>query len=233
MTIPTAATLTTVLLKEFGLRNTAIRGVGPIDPKRAVFSGRAVTVRYLPLREDLLAAQSLSNPDATMHRLLDSLRPGDVVVMDGRGHDDNGLIGDIIGARMHAIGVAGVVMDGRVRDVGELAGLGLPVQCRGASPPPSFVNLMISDIQLPIACGGVSVFPGDQIVADGDGVTVVPAELWNKVGPAAVEQDRVERYIRMRVAAGEKLAGLYPPNEASKAAYAAWVARGEPAEKLV
>lgn len=233
MTIPTAATLTTILLKEHGLRNTSIRGVAPIDPRRAVFSGRAVTVRYLPLREDLLAAQSLSNPDATMHRLLDSLRPGDVVVMDGRGHDDNGLIGDIIGARMHAVGVAGVVMDGRVRDAGEIAGLGLPVQCRGASPPPSFVNLMISDIQLPIACGGVSVFPGDQIVADGDGVAVVPAELWNRVGPAAVEQDRVERYIRMRVAAGEKLAGLYPPNDASKAAYAAWVARGEPPDRLV
>lgn len=233
MSTPTAATLTTILLKEYGLRNTAIRGVAPIDPRRAVFSGRAVTVRYLPLREDLLAAQSLSNPDATMHRLLDSLRPGDVVVMDGRGHDDNGLIGDIIGARMHSLGIAGVVMDGRVRDAGEIAGLGLPVQCRGASPPPSFVNLMISDIQLPIACGGVSVFPGDQIVADGDGVTVVPAELWNKVGPAAIEQDRVERYIRLRVAAGEKLAGLYPPNETSKAAYAAWVARGEPADKLV
>jgi regulator of RNase E activity RraA len=232
MSIPTAATLTTLLLKEHGLRNTAIRGVGPIDPRRATFSGRAVTLRYLPLREDLLAAQSLSNPDATMHRLLDTLRPGDVVVMDGRGHDDNGLIGDIIGARMHAIGIAGVVMDGRVRDAAEIAGLGLAVQCRGAAPPPSFVNLMIADIQLPIACGGVTVFPGDQVVADGDGVTIVPAELWGKLGPAAVEQDRVERYIRLRVAAGEKLAGLYPPNETSRAAYAAWVARGEPPDRL-
>jgi regulator of RNase E activity RraA len=230
---PTAATLTTLLLKEHGLRNTAVRGVAPIDPRRATFSGRAVTVRYLPLREDLLAAQSLSNPDATMHRLLDTLRPGDVVVMDGRGHDDNGLIGDIIGARMHALGVAGVVMDGRVRDAAELAGLGLAVQCRGASPPPSFVNLMIADIQLPIACGGVSVFPGDQVVADGDGVVIVPAELWGKVTGPATEQDRVERYIRLRVAAGEKLAGLYPPNEAGRAAYAAWVARGEPPDRLV
>jgi regulator of RNase E activity RraA len=232
MTQPTTATLTTLLLKDHGLRNTAIRGVSPVDPRRAGFSGRAVTVRYLPLREDLLAAQSLSNPEATMHRLLDSLRPGDVVVMDGRGHDDNGLIGDIIGARMHAVGVAGVVLDGRVRDATEIAALGLAVQCRGAAPPPSFANLMIADIMLPVACGGVTVFPGDQVVADGDGVCVVPAELWGKVAAAAVEQDRVERYIRLRVAAGERLAGLYPPNEAGRAAYAAWVARGEPPDRL-
>jgi regulator of RNase E activity RraA len=167
-----------------------------------------------------------------MHRLLEAIGPGDVLVLDGRGHDDNGLIGDIIAARLHAIGVAGVVMDGRVRDAAEIAGLGLPVQCRGAAPPPSFVNLMIADFGLPVACGGVPVFPGDQVVADGDGVTVVPAHLWDRVAPQAVEQDRVERYIRLRVARGEKLAGLYPPNDASRAAYAEWVARGEPAEQL-
>lgn len=232
MSMATSATLTTLLLKEAGLRNTAVRGVAPLDPAHARFTGPAFTVRYLPLREDLLPAQSLSNPNATMHQLLDRIRPGDVLVMDGRGHDDNGLIGDIIAARLHAIGVAGVVMDGRVRDGAEISGLGLAVQCRGVSPPPSFVNLMIADVQLPIACGGVTVQPGDQVVADADGVAVVPAHLWARLGPQAVEQDRVERYIRLRVAAGEKLAGLYPPNAASTAAYHAWVARGEPPDRL-
>lgn len=233
MTVPTTATLTTVLLKGHGLRNTAIRGVMPIDPGRATFCGRAVTARYMPLREDFLAGASAMGPDAPISRLLDRLRPGDVLVMDGRGHDDNGLIGDIIGARLGVIGVAGVVMDGRVRDLAELVALGLSVQCRGTAPPPSFANLMLVDIDLPVACGGVTVFPGDQVVADGDGVVVVPAALWTEVAGKAVEQDRVERYIRLRVAAGEKLAGLYPPNEASKAAYAEWVKRGEPADRLV
>jgi regulator of RNase E activity RraA len=232
MTMPTAATLTTILLKDFSLRNTAVRGVAPLDPGQAAFMGPAFTVRYLPLREDLLPAQSLSNSTAIMHQLLDRIRKGDVLVMDGRAHDDNGLIGDIIGARLHAIGVAGVVMDGRVRDGVEIARLGLAVQCRGVSPPPSFVNLMIADVQLPIACGGVTVYPGDQVVADGDGVTVVPAAMWATVGPQAIEQDRVERYIRLRVEKGEKLAGLYPPNDASKAAYKDWVARGEPVDRL-
>ncbi len=233
MTTPTTATLTTLLLKQHGLRNTAIRGVAPIDSGRAAFSGRAVTARYMPLREDFLASSSAMGPDAPISRLLDRLGKGDVLVMDGRGHDDNGLIGDIIGARLGVIGVAGVVLDGRVRDLVELVGLGLPVQCRGTAPPPSFANLMLVDLDLPVACGGVTVFPGDQVVADSDGVVAVPAALWNEVAAKAVEQDRVERYIRLRVAAGEKLAGLYPPNEASRAAYAAWVARGEPADRLL
>lgn len=233
MPTPTTATLTTVLLKQHGLRNTAIRGISAIDPARAAFSGRAVTARYLPLREDFLPSASAMGPEAPISRLLDRLSAGDVLVVDGRGHDDNGLIGDIIGARLGVLGVAGVVLDGRVRDLSELVALGLPVQCRGTAPPPSFANVMLVDFDLPVACGGISVFPGDRIVADSDGVVAVPAALWGEVAAKAIEQDRVERYIRLRVAAGEKLAGLYPPNEASRAAYAAWVARGEPTDRLV
>lgn len=232
MTTPSTATLTTLMLKRHGLRRTALAGIGPIDPRRAGFSGRAVTARYLPLREDFLASASTMGPEAPISRLLDILGPGDVLVMDGMASDDNGLIGDIIGARLTAIGLAGVVLDGRVRDLGELVALGLPVQCRGTAAPPSFAAVMLVDMQLPIACGGVTIFPGDRIVADGDGVVAVPASLWDQVAPAAIEQDRVERYIRLRVATGETLAGLYPPNDAVRAAYAGWVARGEPADRL-
>lgn len=229
---PSTATLTTLMLKRHGLRRTAPAHLSPIDPKRAGFSGRAVTARYLPLREDFLATASTMGPEAPISRLLDLLAPGDVLVMDGRASDDNGLIGDIIGARLAAIGVAGVVLDGRVRDLAELVALGLPVQCRGTAAPPSFAAVMLVDMQLPVACGGVTIFPGDRIVADGDGVVAVPAALWEELAPAAIAQDQVERYIRLRVAAGEKLAGLYPPNDAVRAAHAAWVARGEPPDRL-
>ena len=222
-----AATVTTLLLKEHGLRNTAIRGVRANDPPNCRFTGRAVTLRYLPLRDDLLPAQSLSNPDALMHRLLDRVGPGDVLVIDALAREDCGILGDVICARLTSKGVAGVVCDGAMRDVAEIRGLGLPLFCRTGTPPPSFVQLMLQDLDVPIACGGVSVFPGDAIVADEDGVAVCPAHLAAAILPAAAEQDRVESYIRGRVLRGEPLRGLYPPNPATVAAYRAWVERGE------
>lgn len=222
-----AATVTTLLLKNHGFRNTAIRGVRPNDAANCRFAGRAVTLRYLPVRDDLLPAQSLSNPDALMHRVLDRLGPGDVLVIDAMGREDAGILGDVICARLKAIGVAGVVCDGAMRDVAEIAALGLPMFCRAASPPPSFVQLMLTDLDIPVACGGVTVFPGDAIVADADGVAVCPAQLADTVLPAAAEQDRVEQYIRARVLRGEALKGLYPPNPETIAAYRAWVAAGE------
>ena len=228
MSIASAATVTTLLLKTHGMRNTAVRGLRANDPALCRFAGPAVTLRYLPVRDDMLAAQSLTNPQALMHRLLDRLQPGDVLVIDGMAREDAGILGDVLCARLKAIGVAGVVCDGAMRDVAEIAALGLPMFCRAAAPPPSFVALMLADIDLPIACGGVTVFPGDQVVADSDGVAICPAHLAATVLPAAVEQDRVERYIRGRVLKGEKLPGLYPPNETVNAAYRDWVARGEP-----
>jgi regulator of RNase E activity RraA len=225
---PTAATVTTLLLKNHGLRNTAVRGVRPNDPKACSFVGRAVTLRYLPLRDDLLPAQSLSNPEALMHRLLDRLGPGDVLVIDAMGREDAGILGDVICARLKVLGIAGVVCDGAMRDVAEIRALGLPMFCRTATPPPSFVQLMLQDLDIPVACGGVTVFPGDVVVADEDGVAVCPAHLADAILPAAAEQDRVERYIRGRVLRGEKLLGLYPPNPATNAAYAAWVAGDGP-----
>lgn len=221
-----AATVTTLLLKTHGLRNTAVRGLRPNDAANCRFAGRAVTLRYLPVRDDMLAAQSLANPDALMHRVLDRLGPGDVLVIDGMAREDAGILGDVICARLKAIGVAGVVCDGAMRDVAEIRALGLPLFCRAATPPPSFVALMLQDMDIPIACGGVTVFPGDMVVADEDGVAICPAHLADAVLPTAAEQDRVERYIRGRVLRGETLRGLYPPNAETNAAYRAWLEDG-------
>jgi len=223
---PTAATVNTLLLKHHGLRNTAVRGVRPNDPARCRFAGPAFTLRYLPVREDLLPLQSLSHPNALMHRVLDRISPGDVVVIDALGREDAGILGDIICARLQVLGVAGVVCDGAMRDVTEIRALGLPMFCRNATPPPSIGVLMLQDADVPVQCGGVTVFPGDRVVADEDGVTICPAALAEAILPAAAEQDRVERYIRGRVLKGEALKGLYPPNPETNAAYAAWVEGG-------
>jgi regulator of RNase E activity RraA len=150
------------------------------------------------------------------------------VVIDGMGRDDSGILGEMLATRLKVLGVAGVVCDGGMRDLAEIRAVGMPMFCRIGAPPPSFVNLMLTDVNIPIACGGVAVFPGDTVVADEDGVAVCPAHMAAEALPAVLEQDRLERYVRRRVEAGESLVGLYPPGERVAAEYAAWVAAGKP-----
>jgi regulator of RNase E activity RraA len=118
--------------------------------------------------------------------------------------------------------VTALVTDGVVRDVAGVLGTGLPVWCRGVAAPPSVAGLTFVGWQQPVACGGVAVFPNDVIVADADGAVVIPQALLDEVIAAAGEQEQLEAWILGEVEQGAALPGLYPPDEASKARYAAW-----------
>ncbi len=227
MTLASSASVTTQLLKKHGMRNTAARGMQPLDRTNCAFIGRAVTLRYLPVRDDLLDQQSLSNPNALMHQLMAKVRPGDALVIDAMGTIDSGILGEMLVTRLHVLGVVGIACDGAMRDLAEIRSVGMPLLCKVGAPPPSFVNLMLQDVDIPVSCGGVTVFPGDSVVADEDGVAICPAHLADTVIPDAAEQDRVERYIRQRVAKGEPLPGLYPMNDVVIRAYNRWVNSGE------
>jgi regulator of RNase E activity RraA len=109
-----------------------------------------------------------------------------------------------------------------VRDSITIAALGLPVFCAGASAPPNLLRHHAIDINVPIGCGGVAVFPGDVIVGDADGVVVIPREMAADVAQAAVEQEQLEEFLTERIREGAALPGTYPPNEETKAAYEAW-----------
>jgi regulator of RNase E activity RraA len=89
----------------------------------------------------------------------------------------------------------------------------LPVWCQGAAAPPSVAGLTFVAWQQPIGCGGVAVFPGDVVVVDQDGAVVIPADMLDDIVALSVEQERLEGWIMGRIEAGEKLPGLYPPNE--------------------
>ena len=120
------------------------------------------------------------------------------------------------------IGIAGVVADGPVRDSASIAATGLPLYCAGAAAPLNLAKHHAVDINVPIACGGVAVYPGDIIVGDGDGVVVVPSHLAEEVARDAAEQELLEQYIATRIEAGRPLPGTYPPNEETLAGYEAW-----------
>ena len=220
----TTATLTTVLLKK-GLRNVWMRGSRSLRSGQGRVVGRAFTLRFVPAREDLATPESWSAPIST-RAAIEQMPAGCVVVVDAMGVTDAGIFGDILCARMKKRAVAGLITDGTVRDLAGVLSTDLPVWCGGVAAPPSVAGLTFVGWQQPIGCGGVAVFPNDVVVADDDGAVVIPAALLDEVVAAAVEQERLEGWIMAQVESGKALPGLYPPNEANKAAYQAWASKG-------
>lgn len=210
-------------LRARGLPHMSIDGVRPAAPGTRM-AGVAHTLRYLPLREDLF--QRYGTGMNAQKRAIEELRPGQVLVMDARGDASAGTLGDILALRAQRRGAAGVVTDGAVRDSAAVAGLGLPVYAAGSHPSVLGRRHVPWDTGVPVACGGALVQPGDLIVGDDDGVVVVPPELAAELVADCREQERQERFIAGRVAAGESVDGLYPLGPAWRQAYENW-SKGE------
>ncbi|HEV2558872.1 MAG TPA: ribonuclease activity regulator RraA [Microvirga sp.] len=214
------ATLTTVLLKK-GVRRCWMRGPMPrFNAAGERIVGRAFTLRFIPAREDLATPESWSSPRST-RAAIEDMPEGCIAVVDSMGVADAGIFGDILTARMQKRGVAALVTDGVVRDGAGVEGTGLPVWCAGVAAPASVAGLTFVGWQEPVGCGGVAVFPDDVIVADGDGVVVIPQAMLAEVVPVAVEQERLEAWVMREVERGVPLPGLYPPNAETKARYEA------------
>lgn len=213
------ASITTILLKQ-GLRNVWLRGARPLRPGQPRRVGKAFTLRFVPAREDLATPASWASPTST-RAAIEAMPEGCIAVVDANGVTDAGIFGDILCARMQRRGVAALVTDGVVRDVAGVGGVDLPVWCGGVAAPPSVAGLTFVGWQQPIGCGGVAVFPDDVVVADDDGAVVIPAALVEHVLIAGPEQERLEAWIMGEVERGVALPGLYPPNDETKARYAA------------
>ena len=214
------ATITTVLLKK-GLRNVWIRGAKPIRQGQPRLVGPAFTLRFVPAREDLATPESWGNPIST-RSAIEAMPEGVITVIDAMGVQDAGVFGDILCARMAKKNVAAMVTDGVVRDLAGVLSTNLPIWCAGVAAPSSVTGLTFVNWAEPIGCGGVAVFPDDVIVADDDGCVLIPQGLLDHVLATAPEQERMEGWIMEEVGRGEKLPGLYPMNEATKARYEAW-----------
>ncbi len=215
------ATLTTQLFKR-GLRNVFIQGVRPVNPSVGTMAGPAVTLRYIPAREDIDTLDVFKNPDHPQRKTIEEIPAGVVLVMDCRGDTSAASAGGILVTRMQVRGAAGLVTDGGLRDCPEIARMRLPVFCGAPSAPLNLVRHHAVDANRPIACGGVPVYPGDIVVGDGEGVVVVPAHLAEEVSLDALPQEEYERFAIEQVRQGRALTGLYPPSEATLAEYEAW-----------
>jgi len=147
---------------------------------------------------------------------------GCIAVADAMGVTTAGIFGDILCMRMMRRGVTALVTDGVVRDKAGVVATGLPVWCQGTAAPASVNGLTFVGWQEPIACGGVAVFPDDVIVADDDGVVLIPKDLLDFVVDEGEEHERYETWVVSEVERGVSLPGLYPPNDEAKARYEAW-----------
>jgi 5-oxopent-3-ene-1,2,5-tricarboxylate decarboxylase/2-hydroxyhepta-2,4-diene-1,7-dioate isomerase len=194
----------------FNINTIYGQGIHPVVPGGRIV-GPAVTLRYVPGRDDL-AARERENQSRTRNELIETLQPGDVLVIDALGRVDGGHIGDVIATRVQTRGAAGVVIDGGVRDVPYIKQMRMPVFARAASGPPS--PLTPVDVNVPINCGGAAVMPGDIVVADDDGVCIVPRERAEELARVCVEHEELEIWLRNRLERGESIVGVYPPSEA-------------------
>jgi len=216
------ATLCTQLFKR-GLRNVCIQGVARLTkPSRGNLVGPAFTLRNIPSREDLDQLSAFENPEHPQRKAIESTPPGHILVIDCRGETRAASGGQILTTRLMTRGAAGLVSDGPLRDSGTIAQMDFPVYCAGGSAPLNLIQHHATDMNVPIGCGGVAVYPGDVIVGDDEGVVVVPRHLADEVAADAAEQEKLEIFILERIQGGAKLPGTYPPNAETRAAYAEW-----------
>ena len=216
------ATLCTQLFKR-GLRNVYIQGIARLTkPSGGNLVGPAFTLRNIPSREDLDQLSAFENPEHPQRKAIETTPPGYVLVIDCRGEKRAASGGQILVTRLMKRSAAGFVSDGPLRDSGTIAQMDFPVYCAGGSAPLNLIEHHATDMNVPIGCGGVAVYPGDVIVGDDEGVVVIPQHLADEVAIDAAEQEKLEIFILERIQGGAGLPGTYPPNAQTRAAYAQW-----------
>jgi regulator of RNase E activity RraA len=216
------ATLCTALYKR-GLRNQFIQDVRPLNPNLGNMVGEAFTLRYIPAREDLNPISVFQDRAHPQRKAVEECPPGAVMVIDSRKDARAASAGGILVSRLMKRGVAGVVTDGGFRDSPEIARLDISAYHNRPSAPTNLTHHQALDINVPIGCGDVPVWPGDVVVGDGEGVVVLPAHLADEIASEAVEMTAFEDFVQEEVLKGRSILGLYPPtDEQSNIDFAAW-----------
>ena len=218
------ATITSQLQRR-GIRSTFLSGLRPITTGQRMV-GVAHTLRYVPMREDL--SGELTAGLNAQRRAVESILQGEVLVIEARNEPDAGTIGDIYSMRALQLGAVGIITDGALRDTAAIRALGIAVYHRSSHAATYSRMHMPLDHQIPIACAGVTVMPGDVIVGDDEGAVLIPAALVGEVAADSARQEIEEEWSLSRVAAGESTVGTFPIAKERRPEFDSWLAaRGE------
>ena len=210
-------------LRKRGLNNVSVDGLLATKPGQKVI-GTARTLRYVPNREDLF--KSHGGGYNAQKRIIDAVGPGEILVMEARGEKGSGTLGDILAMRAQVRGAEAIITDGGVRDLSEVAALDIPTFYNGAHPAVLGRKHVPWDYDVTIGCGGATIQPGDIIVADDNGILVIPPALAAEIADEVVEQERRDSFVFQMVKEGHKIDGLFPMNADWLAKYQQWVAEG-------
>ncbi|WP_313617470.1 ribonuclease activity regulator RraA [Agrobacterium sp.] len=226
------ATLTTQLFKR-NFRQQFLVGLKPLNVNAGSFAGEAFTLRFIPSREDKdwdLGDLKKRGEDNIQWEAVEAIGAGQVLIIDSRNDARAASAGNMLMTRMMRKGVAAAITDGAFRDGTEISRMPFPAYCSAntASTRPAYHRAI--DMQLPIGCAGVAVYPGDIVVGDSDGVVVVPRAIATELANDSYEQEQREKFLFTKIDAGAPLWGTYPPNEETLKEYAEWRARNQAAE---
>jgi regulator of RNase E activity RraA len=225
-----SGTLTTQLFKR-GYRQPVMVGVTPLNKKVKPFAGRAYTMRFIPAREDLDTAATVTtgpNPDNLQWFGVEQVTSGDVLVIDSRGDTRAAAMGDVLIKRMMLRGARAVITDGAFRDGDEISEMDIPTWSTGVTATSRLSFHHVADLQVPIGCADVAVYPGDVIHGDRNNITVIPAHLAAELADVCEAQDDIENYIAQRIGSGDAIWGVFPANDKTRQEYQQWVADGRP-----
>jgi regulator of RNase E activity RraA len=215
------ATISSCLFRR-GVRRVTPHGIVPVAANQPRMVGEAFTLRFVPMREDV-EAQPPSNPAGAVHqRAFDECPAGFVLVMDARGETRGCCCGDLLIGRLQARGCAGVVTDGGFRDTPGIVELNFPAFQQRPAPAPSFGALQAVDMNVPIGCSDVAVYPGDVVVGDSEGIVVIPGGLTNDIAEEAWSQSQYDTFAAEQIAAGRGVVGLYPATAESRNEFERW-----------
>lgn len=212
-------------MAHMGIRDPHIRG--PVSFKKGkAIAGPALTLQFMPKREDLHGGSEYEDPEKQIHRhVLYQVERGDVVVVDARADMASGVFGEMMLTYLAGRGGAGVVVDGCIRDSRKALALDLGYWVRGTTPNFHIqTGIVPFAVNVPVACGGALVMPGDIIVADDDGAVVVPVAMAEGLIERASQHAEWEEFSRLRLSEGGDLRRYYPLSAEAEPEYRAWKA---------
>jgi len=225
--LASTANIANALLKR-GFRNTCMLGLSPLSPDQPRMVGPAYTLRFIPAREDI---DSLTNYGSleNKHRVaMEECPAGSVLVIDAFGNTRVSSMGDMMASRLKKRGVAGVVTDGGYRDTSGIKGTGLPAYQRQGASPATPIAMHALELNKPVGCAGVAIYPGDIIVGDADGVVVIPRHLVDEVAEEAGAAEEYEVFAALHIENGRSLMEMFPATPESLKEYERWVKAGRP-----